>query len=369
MNLQVISASKSVIDIFNTRRALLIILSILIPTLFIIPSCQDITIPSGPGVSTPPAQAFAGPGGSQYLYENVKANTYGTGEHRYWIFEPVSTVLDSAPLIIFNHGWLATNPQVYGAWIHHLVRRGNIVVYPQYQNIITDFGEMTGNAMDAVKDAIAELQNGEHIKPQLDKIAIVGHSMGGIITANMAALYAAKDLPEPKALMLVESARGIQDMRWDILTEQLDLIPKTILMLVLVGSEDTIAGVEGGKKIFYGTPQIPLENKDFITINSDYYGKPSLTADHFAPLATDYRYNLESVKSQVLIENEDDTDLGSDVDTLDYYGFWKLFDGVTDSAFYGQNREYALGNTPEQRFMSTWSDGTPVKELEVTKEP
>ena len=52
-------------------------------------------------------------------------------------------------------------------------------------------------------------------------------------------------------------------------------------------------------------------------------------------------------------------------DTLDYYGYWKLFDGLYGAAFYGVNREFALGNTPQQRFMGKWSDGTPVKELEI----
>jgi len=29
----------------------------------------------------------------------------------------------------------------------------------------------------------------------------------------------------------------------------------------------------------------------------------------------------------------------------------------------------ALGNTPEQRFMGVWSDGTPVVEAEITDQP
>jgi hypothetical protein len=57
------------------------------------------------------------------------------------------------------------------------------------------------------------------------------------------------------------------------------------------------------------------------------------------------------------------------VNALDFYGTWKLFDGLTDAAFYGQNRNSALGNTPEQRFMGVWSDGVPVKELKVTTQP
>ena len=57
------------------------------------------------------------------------------------------------------------------------------------------------------------------------------------------------------------------------------------------------------------------------------------------------------------------------VNALDFYGTWKLFDGLCDAAFYGKNREYALGNTPQQRFMGVWSDGVSVKELKVTDKP
>ena len=57
------------------------------------------------------------------------------------------------------------------------------------------------------------------------------------------------------------------------------------------------------------------------------------------------------------------------INALDFYGTWKLFDGLCDAAFYGKNREYALGNTPQQRFMGVWSDGVPVKELKVTDKP
>jgi hypothetical protein len=54
---------------------------------------------------------------------------------------------------------------------------------------------------------------------------------------------------------------------------------------------------------------------------------------------------------------------------LDYYGVWKLFDALCDAAFFGKNREFALGDTPQQRFMGKWSDGVPVKELVVTDKP
>ena len=57
----------------------------------------------------------------------------------------------------------------------------------------------------------------------------------------------------------------------------------------------------------------------------------------------------------------------SKVNALDYFGHWKPFDALCDAAFYGRNRDVALGNTPAQRFMGRWSDGVPVKELVVTE--
>jgi hypothetical protein len=57
------------------------------------------------------------------------------------------------------------------------------------------------------------------------------------------------------------------------------------------------------------------------------------------------------------------------VDAIDYYCYWKLFDGLIEAAFYGKNRAYALGDTPQQRFMGIFSDGKPVTELIVTDNP
>jgi hypothetical protein len=53
-------------------------------------------------------------------------------------------------------------------------------------------------------------------------------------------------------------------------------------------------------------------------------------------------------------------------DAYDWYGPWKWLDALMGCAFDGEWCEYALGNTPEQRSMGTWSDGTPVEEAVVT---
>jgi hypothetical protein len=217
------------------------------------------------------------------------------------------------------------------------------VVYPRYQKgFIRGFLDFNSNAINAVKNAIETLQSGEHVLPDLDKFAITGHSLGGGLTANMAAQALDEGLPVPKAIMPVQP--------YVFFEEGVDFadIPAETLMLVIVGEDDTVVGNASGRIIFDNAIQIPLSNKNFIIQVTDTYGEPDIVADHIAPVCLPFF----------------DT-----VDAMDYYSTWKLFDALTDYAFYGINREYCLGNTSEQRFMGLWSDGTPVNELIVTDSP
>ncbi len=298
---------------------------------------------------TPPTQPPEGPGGSNYSSHTVITEVFGIDADQYFIFTPADPVPASAPVIVFNHGWIATDPVVYQAWINHLVKRGNIVIYPVYQTPnrwLYPPDKITPNAIAAVQKAIAYLQGNGTITPDLSRFAIVGHSAGGIITANMAALAATEGLPVPKALMSVEP--GISKL---IPLGNLSTIPNDALLLSVAADQDKIAGNNDARLIFLQTPQISLENKDYITLVTDVYGRPGLRANHMTPIG------LVRMGSSITCNAQD------------FYGLWKLFDGLCDAAFYDTDREYALGNTTQQRFMGLWSDGTPVHELLVTDNP
>jgi dienelactone hydrolase len=302
--------------------------------------CSVQAVEPGP---TPPQQPLQGPGGSDYSHAGVRQTNCGSGVNEFWIFEPAEPTPASAPLIVFNHGWGALFPYFYQAWVDHLARRGNIVVYPRYQ-LTLNIGvrNATQNAIAAVQQALEVLQEG-HVKPELDHFAIVGHSLGGGITAEMAVLAEANHLPIPKAVMPVQPY-----LRSDTMINDFHGLPASILLLAVVGEDDGIAGDASAKVIFTTSDQIPISQKNYIVQRTDRYGDPDLVADHLAPLCMP------------------DT---SFVNAMDYYSTWKLFDGLTDYAFYGTNRQYCLGDTPEQRFMGLWSDGTPVQELLVTDSP
>ena len=334
--------------------------------------------------ATPPTQPDTGPGGKQYVHTKVTKNRYGTGNQEYWIFEPDTPKPASAPLVVFIHGWGGMNPLYYGAWLDHLVKRGNIVVYPRYQaTLLTPMREFLPNTLGAIKDAITRLQTERgHVKPDLNKFAVVGHSVGGLLSASVAALAKDSNLPQVRAVMAVEP--GITEAPINIPLADLKKIPAETLLLAIAGDQDTLVRDTDAKRIYYESTQVPAANKDFVMMVTDTHGTPTLQASHRAPTAMDRSYdNGEGVSGTPgnpgRVGNSSSRQNGDSnesrrlqtmmVNALDYYGTWKLFDALCDAAFFGKNREYALGNTTQQRFMGRWSDGVAVKELKITDNP
>ncbi|MCX7048833.1 MAG: alpha/beta hydrolase [Candidatus Sumerlaeota bacterium] len=298
---------------------------------------------------TPPAQPKQGPGGANYKHANYTARKYGKAATGYWLYEPASPTPTTAPLIVFNHGWLAYIPGGYLAWTEHLVKRGNIVVYPLYQDSpFTVPEKFTPNAIQGVKDAIQELQTGRHPRPDLSKFAIVGHSAGGVITADMAVRTKTDGLPAPKAVMVTEAGRGSIGGKPNIPMDDYSKMASDALLLVVITEAYPVNDEAAPAELIFKQAPIPADNKNLITLMSDDRGHPDLIADHFAGCG-----NASGRRR-------------AEVDALDYYGYWKLFDALCDAAFYGRNRTTALGNTPEQKFMGRWSDGVAVRELRVT---
>lgn len=330
--------------------------------------------------ATPPAQPQTGPGGKQYIHAAVIKNRYGKGAQEYWIFEPDAPKPQSAPVIVFLHGWGGMNPLYYGAWLDHLVKRGNIVVYPRYQaNLLTPINDFTPNTLHAIKDAINRLQTESgHVRADFKKFATVGHSLGGVLAANVAAVASEMGFPRVSAVMSVEP--GLTESPINVPLADLKKIPSETLLLALAGDQDTLVRDTDAKRIYYESTRVSANNKDFVTLVSDSHGRPALQASHRAPTAHDKDYdNGEGAgggpaETSNRVGDTPQTSRRTRLDTmmvnaLDFYGTWKLFDALCDAAFSNKNREYALGNTPQQRFMGVWSDGVPVKELKITDKP
>lgn len=266
------------------------------------------------------------------------------------------------------------NPYGYRAWINHLVRRGNIVIYPRYQaSALSPPAQYNASALGAVKAAFQELAGGRHVKPQLDHVAAVGHSAGGNIVASIAAVAARSGLPPFKAVFCVMPGKSENEFeRMRIPLGDLSTMPVSTLLLALVGDRDTVVEDTDARRIMKESKLVPPQNKNLLLMVSDSHGEPPLIADHIAPLCQAGKYSDTDVDKGDSIDFKQMSALfqihdqhAGIVDSLDFYGTWRLLDALCDAAFYGRNRDYALGNTPQQRFMGKWSDGMPVKELQV----
>lgn len=310
------------------------------------------------GVATPPPQPASGPGGREYRSGSVMKSRHGAGALAYWLFEPADPSPAKAPLVVFLHGWGAMNPQIYGAWIEHIVRRGLIVVYPLYQtSVVTPRDQVLSHAAAAIQDAIDRLQQGGHVRPDLDRFAVLGHSAGGTLGASLPGVAQTYRLPVAEAIMSVAPGRGEERARHPLPSGDYSAISPETLLLLVIAADDDQAGDREARNIFLNSTRVPDRNKNLVVVLSDDHGKPALIANHASPGAPSPGY-VDTPRAFRKVRR-------LTVDALNFYGYWKVFDALTDAAFYETNWEFVLGNAPQLRFMGQWSDGTPVKELQV----
>ena len=319
-------------------------------TLFLILPASAGAQPATPATPTPPIQPETGPGGSDYAYDRVVVTEQGEAAGGFLLFEPADpigggTPVAAAPLpiVLFLSACcegddlndVTDDGRPWRDWFDHLVRHGAVVIFPRF-----DPHDPMPGVMSAVRSAMAELENGSHPPTDPAKFVASGHSFGAMLAVQYAASAADERLPVPVAIM--SNAPGWGDL--PRVFEHPEAVPSTTRLLVLVAYDDYQAMA---LEIWGRLVHIPASNRDFLVMYSDRHGAPPLVVDHGTPA----------------------TDVFGTVNALDWYGTWKLLDALMACSFDGTWCEYALGNTPEQRFMGTWSDGVPVVELLVTDDP
>ncbi len=313
----------------------------------------------------PPDQPDDGPGGANYQHESIEMNDYGSGGDQYWILRPAKPEPDSAPLVLFVHGWGGFKPMYYRDWLNHLVKKGNVVVYPRYQaSFLTPPEKFTPATINALSKAIERLKKDDNITINTENFGVIGHSAGGTISANVTAIAGDKGLPEPDGVMIIQPGRSLNRDNENIIEERFKLedlskIPSETNMIVMVGEDDNVVGNRTARKIFREATSVPLKRRDFIIVRSDRRGNPNLIADHFSPLAMSENDDVKNRIRKIVGR----TFMGTNA--LDYYGYWRLSDALLNYSFHENNRDHALGDTEAQRNMGRWSDGTPVNPLTV----
>jgi hypothetical protein len=284
---------------------------------------------------TPPTQPARGPGGSQRRHAGARRTDLGGASGPVTIFEPAQPTPAHPPVVVFTQG---VGPPAYQGWIDHLVGRGSIVIFQDQPFRGVSLQERRAGTVAGLRAALRELTRPGHLRPRLDAVVLVGHSIGAVMAAQLAADAAGQHLPRPRAVFALqppqEGEPGLRLLR---------RIPPSTLMLVLVSDQDTRVGEDGAEALWAATGHLPAANRDYVRVRSDQRGQVALRADHLLPLSS----------------------ADNPPDALDFFGPWKLLDGLQRCATVRRDCEFAIGGTERQRFMGRWSDGRPVPPLET----
>jgi len=300
--------------------------------------------------------------GERLRHKKVARFEIGQGPRSYWLFEPDEPKPKRAPVVVFLHGWFSVNPAIYGAWIDHLVRSGNTVVFPRYQNDVGTLPrDFLPNTLFAIRDALGVLAAGkDHVRPDLDRFALIGHSAGGNLAAQVAAVSGNPDsgLPEVRAAVLVMPGEVFPSRQ-----PRLSQIPETTLLVVAVGEDDVVVGDLRARQIFNQASAVPRSRKRYILFRSDRRGVPPLLADHTAPTGANLRLdNGEGILRALQLN------LG-DVNAFDWAGFWRIADATLEAGFAGLTLDEAITDEDDFTHLGYWSDGRQVTPPIISDDP
>ena len=198
--------------------------------------------PEQPPPAVEPSAAYAPPG--------TERIDVGIGPQGAAIFRAPGAAAGPGPVVIFLHGWVAIDAARYGPWIGHLVRGGATVIYPAYQSKPAyDTITPLVNLLAGVRAAL------EHVQVEPGRLVVAGHSAGGALAADYAAVALANAVPVPAAVFSVYPGRKLRHLAVPIPAVNPSLVAPDTRVLAYAGERDTAVGSGTATRIVAGVPQ------------------------------------------------------------------------------------------------------------------
>ena len=185
---------------------------------------------------------LAGCGNADVGPPRLITETVGRGPQTATIIRP--DVDRRLPVVLFLHGWGATRPRSYRPWLDHLAREGNAVIYPRYQDsVLEPPPQVLGNVLAGVRAALTRIDEDPR------SLVVAGHSAGGALAADYAAIAAGAKLPVPIAVFSAYPGRRLRGVPFGLPEVDPARIPPATRLVALAGTRDRVVGMHPARRL------------------------------------------------------------------------------------------------------------------------
>ncbi|MFC8527184.1 alpha/beta hydrolase family protein [Nocardia sp. NPDC057227] len=177
------------------------------------------------------------------------------------------------PAVVIAHGFSASDPGAYLGLIQHLVRAGNVVLYPTYPlgTTVQQFEDSYRRFDAGVVAALATT------RADTSRIGFWGHSFGGGMVPYLAQQAGARGWGS-RGLWISMVAQAYSQL---VGTGQVE-VPANTRAMTIAFDQDNAADARLGIDIFRSLT-VPADQKWHITVRADAHGQPALASDHTTP--------------------------------------------------------------------------------------
>ena len=332
-------------------------------------------------------------------------------DHRgssYCLYTPPAgtTPAGSQGLILFLHGagGFFIRSGSNDPMLQYLASHGFYVVLPDAANLFLDMGFYPQRAGAALRDAVEHLRSR---RVQIDKIAVVGHSLGGATAVRLMADWdhltapppqkpppagqppkqtkPPPPLPKPSALVLLEGGGaddkvlamlkglGRNTESWDVTPRALESIQCATRLLIIEAEASALPPKPGQQSFWTNLKQIakftgapgttpPVLQRNFLRVRHDVSHAHMgivLPSTHAAPTA--------APRQLCGVFNGGKDDYGCYLTAMKFHGYWRPTLAAVHEAFTGKpladnyspycSSRDTSGTCAGTRFAGTWADG------------
>jgi uncharacterized protein (TIGR03437 family) len=250
------------------------------------------------------------------------------------VFRPARAATRT-PVIFFAPGYGNYDPDGYEPLINHIVSRGYALVYAPFQVISGDI-TLHRRRYDTIFAGFEEAVKRYGSSFDLSRAGYAGHSYGGAAILSMSLRGLERGWGRDGLFIFALAPWYF----YEVSVAQFVNFPAHAKVVVQTYERDGICDHRIAKELFERI-NLPASEKEIVMLMHEERLGYSLDAGHGTPS-------------------------GNGADAHDFYGIYRLFDALADYAFTGNQagKLIALGNgSAEQRFMGSWPDGKPVREL------